>query len=327
MSTRAGRRRDRERSRPRAPLHADGLRRRGPAARRARAEPRRGSAAFRPYLLERAKGGAACLVRARREEEVLPAGARLPSRKALKYSTFSRDDGRSAARLSRTFGRNQHSGIELASRHPGARQRSGASSTPCVTRHGAAGREGTASGKPSSRARGSIAIPRFSSSCARATGLTSVCTADSSRPMSTIGGSRAVTGRSAFRWHRRCRSIPAGSIEESIEFVSPGWIAMRVLLANKFLRPGAGAEDRRSSRPGSCRLRAGHEVIDFAMEAGRTSEPAGVYFAPERPTTCMAVRLRNPCSMPARRCTRRRPARDPAARPRQRPDVAHLHNV
>jgi hypothetical protein len=68
----------------------------------------------KPYLMERAKKLA---LRASYEfaleEEVYRVARKLPNRKALKYSTFSSDEHRSVARLSRTFGRNQHSGVEV----------------------------------------------------------------------------------------------------------------------------------------------------------------------------------------------------------------------
>jgi predicted AlkP superfamily phosphohydrolase/phosphomutase len=68
----------------------------------------------RPYLTERAKKLALrTAYELGREDELYRLARVLPGRKALKYSTFSRDDGRSSARLSRTFGRNQHSGVEL----------------------------------------------------------------------------------------------------------------------------------------------------------------------------------------------------------------------
>ena len=77
----------------------------------------------KPYLLERAKK---VTLRASyelgREEEVYSVARRLPNRKALKYSSFSSDSARSAARLSRTFGRNQHSGVDLGHDTPEARQ-------------------------------------------------------------------------------------------------------------------------------------------------------------------------------------------------------------
>ena len=76
------------------------------------------SARFRrlskPYLLERAKKLALrASYELAREDELYRVARRLPNRKSLKFSSFSRDDGGSIARLSRTFGRNQHSGVEV----------------------------------------------------------------------------------------------------------------------------------------------------------------------------------------------------------------------
>ena len=68
----------------------------------------------RTYLLERAKKLALRgSYELGREDQIYRVARRLPNRKSLKYSSFSRDDGRSIARLSRTFGRNQHSGVEV----------------------------------------------------------------------------------------------------------------------------------------------------------------------------------------------------------------------
>lgn len=66
------------------------------------------------YLIERAKR--IILGLTYRFELEVPAyrlARRIPSRKALKQSTFSSDAGSSPARLSRLFGRNQFGGIEL----------------------------------------------------------------------------------------------------------------------------------------------------------------------------------------------------------------------
>jgi hypothetical protein len=77
----------------------------------------------RAYLTERAKKlTLRAAYEAGREEELYRVARRLPGRRSLKYSTFSTDDRRSAARLSRTFGRNQHSGIELTRDDPGLRR-------------------------------------------------------------------------------------------------------------------------------------------------------------------------------------------------------------
>jgi predicted AlkP superfamily pyrophosphatase or phosphodiesterase len=77
----------------------------------------------RPYLTERAKKLALrAAYELGREEELYRVARALPGRRSLKYSTFSRDDRRSAARLSKTFGRNQHSGVELTRDDPGLRR-------------------------------------------------------------------------------------------------------------------------------------------------------------------------------------------------------------
>jgi predicted AlkP superfamily phosphohydrolase/phosphomutase len=77
----------------------------------------------RTYLLERAKRlGLDLSYRWSLEEQAYRVGRRLPGRKAIKESSFSSDADASPARLSRTFGRNQHSGIELADDTPEMRQ-------------------------------------------------------------------------------------------------------------------------------------------------------------------------------------------------------------
>ncbi len=66
------------------------------------------------YLIERAKRVALGLTyRFALEVPAYRLARRLPSRKALKQSTFSSDAGSSPAQLSRLFGRNQFGGIEL----------------------------------------------------------------------------------------------------------------------------------------------------------------------------------------------------------------------
>ena len=76
----------------------------------------------KPYLLERAKRLALrASYELAREDEMYRLARKLPNRKSLKYSTFSRDDGRSIARVSRTFGRNQHSGVDVLSDTPANR--------------------------------------------------------------------------------------------------------------------------------------------------------------------------------------------------------------
>lgn len=69
----------------------------------------------RAYLLERAKRLTLLTAYVLRAEQLAYSlGRRLPNRKAIKYSSFSSDAESSIARLSRTFGRNQHSGVELS---------------------------------------------------------------------------------------------------------------------------------------------------------------------------------------------------------------------
>lgn len=75
--------------------------------------PEKLRARVKPYLVERAKKITLRLsYELGLEEETYAVARRLPNRKALKYSTFSSDE-RSIARLSHTFGRNQHSGVAL----------------------------------------------------------------------------------------------------------------------------------------------------------------------------------------------------------------------
>jgi predicted AlkP superfamily phosphohydrolase/phosphomutase len=76
------------------------------------------------YLLERAKRVVLGLTyRFALEVPAYRLARRLPSRKALKQSTFSSDAGASPARLSRLFGRNQFGGIELREDTPQMRTR------------------------------------------------------------------------------------------------------------------------------------------------------------------------------------------------------------
>jgi hypothetical protein len=78
----------------------------------------------RAYLLERAKRTAlAAAYRWSLEQPAYNLARRLPNRKVLKESSFSTDAPRSAAKLSRAFGRNQHSGIELRDDTPEMRER------------------------------------------------------------------------------------------------------------------------------------------------------------------------------------------------------------
>ncbi len=76
------------------------------------------------YLLERAKRIALGLTyRFALEVPAYKLARKLPSRKALKQSTFSSDAGSSPARLSRLFGRNQFGGIQLREDTPQMRAR------------------------------------------------------------------------------------------------------------------------------------------------------------------------------------------------------------
>jgi glycosyltransferase involved in cell wall biosynthesis len=102
---------------------------------------------------------------------------------------------------------------------------------------------------------------------------------------------------------------------------------VRVLLVNKFLRPGAGAETvflaTRELLAG-----AGHEVIEFAMASpDNLPSPQSAYFAPPRSYDARGGLVRRgrdagaAIYSPAARRAIGRLVRD------QRPDVAHLHNV
>jgi predicted AlkP superfamily phosphohydrolase/phosphomutase len=76
------------------------------------------------YLLERAKRLVLSLTyRFALEVPAYKLARKLPSRKALKQSTFSSDAASSPARLSRLFGRNQFGGIELREDTPQMRAR------------------------------------------------------------------------------------------------------------------------------------------------------------------------------------------------------------
>jgi glycosyltransferase involved in cell wall biosynthesis len=102
---------------------------------------------------------------------------------------------------------------------------------------------------------------------------------------------------------------------------------MRILLANKFFRPGAGAETAFFATR-ALLTEAGHEVVDFAMaSADNLPSPDARYFAPERSYAAGGPPLRrfrdagaSVYSLAARRAIGR------LVRAR-RPDVAHLHNV
>jgi glycosyltransferase involved in cell wall biosynthesis len=102
---------------------------------------------------------------------------------------------------------------------------------------------------------------------------------------------------------------------------------MRVLLVNKFFRPGAGAETAFFATR-ELLADAGHEIVDFAM-AGAANAPSADarYFAPERSYAPDGARLRrirdagaSVYSLAARRAIRRLVQA-------RRPDLAHLHNV
>jgi hypothetical protein len=78
----------------------------------------------RAYLIERAKKlTLRTAYELAKEDEIYRLGRQLPARKSLKYSSFSSDADKSIARLSRTFGRNAHSGVELNVDTPANRQR------------------------------------------------------------------------------------------------------------------------------------------------------------------------------------------------------------
>jgi hypothetical protein len=78
----------------------------------------------KPYLMERAKRLALrAAYESAQEERAFRLGRKLPNRKAIKYSSFSKDTTRSKAQLSRLFGRNQHSGIDLYEDTPEMRTR------------------------------------------------------------------------------------------------------------------------------------------------------------------------------------------------------------
>lgn len=85
--------------------------------------PARVRALSKPYLMERAKKLALrASYELAKEELVYRVARKLPNRKALKYSSFSSIEERSVARLSRTFGRNQHSGVEVLQDTPANRR-------------------------------------------------------------------------------------------------------------------------------------------------------------------------------------------------------------
>ena len=102
---------------------------------------------------------------------------------------------------------------------------------------------------------------------------------------------------------------------------------MRILLANKFFRPGAGAETAFFATR-ALLTEAGHEVVDFAMaSADNLPSPEAPYFPRERSYAAGGPALRrvrdagaSVYSLAARRAVRR------LVRAR-RPEVAHLHNV
>ncbi len=85
-------------------------------------DPSGGKKLTKTYLLERLKK---VVLRTSYElaieEEVYRVARKLPNRKSLKYSSFSSNKSKSTARLSRTFGRNAHSGVELLDDTPANR--------------------------------------------------------------------------------------------------------------------------------------------------------------------------------------------------------------
>lgn len=103
--------------------------------------------------------------------------------------------------------------------------------------------------------------------------------------------------------------------------------SVRVLLANKFFRPGAGAE---TSFLHTRRLlqQRGHEVVDFAMrDEANLASPYASFFAPRRSYAAdvpLRERATHALSSVYSPAARRAIARLLDA---HRPDVAHLHNV
>jgi glycosyltransferase involved in cell wall biosynthesis len=102
---------------------------------------------------------------------------------------------------------------------------------------------------------------------------------------------------------------------------------MRVLLANKFFRPGAGAETAFFATRGLLQ-EAGHDVVDFGMAgADNAPTPYASYFAPARSydgSGRLVKRVGDAVASiysPSARAAIRRLIRD------TRPDVAHLHNI
>lgn len=102
---------------------------------------------------------------------------------------------------------------------------------------------------------------------------------------------------------------------------------MRVLLVNKFFRPGAGAETAFLHTRRLLQDR-GHDVIDFAMrDEANLPSPYASYFAPERSYAAdvpLRERATHALSSVYSLAARRAIARLLDA---HRPDVAHLHNV
>jgi glycosyltransferase involved in cell wall biosynthesis len=101
---------------------------------------------------------------------------------------------------------------------------------------------------------------------------------------------------------------------------------MRVLLVNKFFRPGAGAETAFFATRALLQD-SGHEVVDFAMaDPANDPSPYAAHFAPRRsyaggrPLRRVADAGASVYSPAARRAVRRLVRET-------RPDLAHLHNV
>jgi len=105
--------------RPSRMVFVDEALRRAGLLREARSGPK---VLSRSYWLERAKRRSLELAyRWSLEEQAYRLGRRMPGRKAIKESSFSSDADASPARLSRTFGRNRHSGVELGRDTPETR--------------------------------------------------------------------------------------------------------------------------------------------------------------------------------------------------------------
>ena len=127
----------------------------------------------RSYWLERAKRrGLELAYRWSLEEPAYRLGRRLPGRKAIKESSFSSDADASPARLSRTFGRNRHSGVELGRDTPETRQAVlDVLSGPRTRRPARPSSTGRVVARRSCRAAPRTVIPRSSSGCVTGYGV------------------------------------------------------------------------------------------------------------------------------------------------------------